>query len=1115
MSEGRLNEPVAIIGLSCLFPGAATPDEYWHNLIHGLNTTSLATEEQFGADPDVYFDPQRRRHDTTYSLRGGYVRADIPLPDGMDKTAGWSLYVAQQALADGGYLNRADALARCGLILGNLSFPTQESHAMLASVYNPVLERAIAELTGMDDFSLPRAAGSLASENALRSPASVVAQVLGLGAAQFCMDAACASSLYAVGLACAYLNAGQADLMLAGAVSAADPLFVNMGFTHFGAYPEQGESRPLDANSEGLVSGEGAGLLLLKRYSDAVRDGDLIYAVVAGIGLSNDGRGKHPLTPNSTGQILAFQRAYQNGLDPRSVQYIECHASGTPLGDKTELHSMDEYFGALDAAPLIGSVKANQGHLLTAAGHASLLKVILSMQHGEIPATIGVETPLTSQHFGSAQIVRENTLWAQPEKTAGINAFGFGGVSAHIVLQNPEAAKQSSPSVPLPQREGSLGDEGRLNKPRLAIVGMDAFFGGCDGLEAYAEAIYDGAQQFRPVSSRRWKGLAEDAPEAAYIESFEIDFLRFKFPPKEDDQPTPQHLLLLKVADNAVQDAGLSQNSNVAVIVVLGTELSLHQYRTRLNLSWQIRQALADHGLALEADAEALERAVKDAVSPLAQANQYTSYIGNIVSSRVSALWDFPGPAFTLSSAENSVYKALEIAQILLADSSLDAVVVGAVDLAAGVENVVVRRAQHPLNTGSATLSFDREVNGWMPGEGAGAVVLKRADRAAGQRVYAMLESITVLQGDDAQTVTQAIGDALNAAGVSAPDIGYVEASASGIAAQDSAEAAGLARMYTGAIDPLPTALGSVKSIVGHTGAAAGMASLIKTALCLQRRFIPGTPHWTGPRDSDAWEDSAFYVAPHSRTWFSPPGTPRRAAISGLSEDGTCAHLILSDDGVPPPTEAASAYLKRKSLHLFPLDGDDSGQILGRLQQLSEALESDRLLPALARDTYAAFGGGRYAAVLLARDRETLQREIERAISGIPTAIEQGGDWQTPAGSSFSANPLGASGEVAFVYPGAFNSYPDHGRDWLHLFPSLERLGVLGSEVGDQLAETLLYPRTFAAPDRATVRAQRSRLSNDANAMMEFWHGVCHALHSRHAPALQHETGDGIRLQPG
>ncbi|MBZ0282366.1 MAG: PfaB family protein [Anaerolineae bacterium] len=1074
MNQDQTNEKFAIIGLSCLFPGAATPDEYWHNLTQGLNTTSLATEKQFGVNPDHYYAQQRRTNDTTYSLRGGYVNAPIDIPEGMDKAAGWSLYVSREALRDSGYLDRADVLARCGLILGNLSFPTQESHKLVGAVYNPVLEQAIAELTGIDDFQFPHAENFSTSDTVLNPPASIVAQTLGLGGVQFCIDAACASSLYAVGLACAYLNTGQADLMLAGAVSAADPLFVNMGFTHFGAYPKQGSSLPLDANSEGLISGEGAGLLVLKRYEDAVRDGDTIYAVVAGIGLSNDGRGKHPLTPNSSGQILAFQRAYKNRVDPRSVQYIECHASGTPLGDKTELQSMDAFFGAVNTAPLIGSVKANHGHLLTAAGLASILKVILSMQHDQIPATIGVQNPLTSQHFGAAQIVRQNTIWTQHEKTAGINAFGFGGVSAHLILQNPAAAQRSQ-----------TAPTARIDKPKLAIVGMDAQFGGCDGLEAFAQTLYDGTQHFTPLPPKRWKGLADDAPAAAYIDSFEIDFLRFKFPPKEDDQPTPQHLLLLKVADNAVQDAGLSQDNNIAVIVVLGTELSLHQYRTRLDLSWQIKQSLSANGLGVETDIDDVEQIVKDAISPLVQVNQYTSYIGNIVSSRVSALWNFSGPAFTLSSAENSVYKALEVAQILLADTHLEAVVVGAIDLAAGVENVMVRRQQHPLNSGSVTLSFDQNSNGWMAGEGAGAVVLKRADKVHDQRVYATLESVSILPGVDANTVAQTIKNALTTAKISPQDIGYIEASASGIAAQDEAEILGLNRIYTSTSDIPQTALGSVKANIGHTGAAAGIASLIKAALCLQRRFIPATPHWSSPKLPSAWENSAFYVAQHSRTWFTPNGTPRRAAISGISEDGTCAHVILSDAGVHSPDESGSSYLKHKTFYLFPIDADSRERLMQRLHQLSSDLDGDHPLPTLAQTTFAAFRNGRYAAVIVGRDRNMIQREVQLALTGIPQAFERGSDWQTPTGSAFSANPLGDTGGIAFVYPGAFNSYVDHGRDWLHMFPSIDPIAALGWDIGDQIAETLLYPRSLTAPDRAQVRAQRARLASNHRSMME------------------------------
>lgn len=1072
MNNPVTNEKIAIIGFSCLFPGATTPSEYWHNLINGKITTSPVTAAHFGADPALYYDPQRRTRDTTYALSGGYIQAHIPEVDELGKESAWSLYVAREGLRHSGYLNKTDVLARCGLILGSLSFPTQESHRLVAPTYTPVLERAIADLIGMDDFRLPLPTGDM-PRAALHSPSTVVAQKLGLGGTAFCIDAACASSLYAIGLGCAYLLSGEADLMLTGAVSAADPLFVNMGFTHFGAYPDRGQSRPLDVESDGLISGEGAGMVVLKRYSEAVRDGDTVYAVIGGIGLSNDGRGKHPLTPNSRGQILALERAYAGGVDPRQVQYVECHASGTPLGDKTELNSMDEFFDKNDTLPLIGSVKANHGHLLTVAGLASILKVILSMQHEQIPATVGVEQPLSSRRFGAAQIVRQATSWTGKAKTAGINAFGFGGVSAHLILQTPAAAvqPQASPSTP---------------KARLAIVGMDAQFGGCVGLESFAQTLYAGKQHFIPLPPKRWKGLGEDAPQAAYIDSFEIDFLRFKFPPREDDQPTPQHLLLLKVADNAVLDAQLTEDSNVAVIVVLETDLSLHQYRSRLDLSWQIKEGLARQGYELATDIPAVEQIAKDALSPHAQVNQYTSYIGNIISSRVSALWNFSGPAFTLSASESAVYKALEVAQILLADGTLDAVVIGAVDLAAGIENVALRRAQYPINTGTVTLSFDQHANGWQAGEGAGAVVVKRADRAEGQHVYATIDGVALLPHTDADSVAQALKMALDAAGIKPEAVGYVEASASGIATQDEAEIAGLTRIYRQQGDTLHTALGSVKANIGHTGAAAGIASLIKTALCLDRRFIPATPNWSTPKQPEQWAGSAFYVPRESQTWFSPQGVRRSAVISSLGDDETCAQVVLTEAYTPTQRAAGSEYLKHKGLYLFPVDADDRDTLIHRLQQLEGALEGQDSLSALAQRTYAAFRNGQYVAVIIARDAETLRREVQLALKGIPATFERGGDWQTPAGSAFSANPLGATGGIAFVYPGAFNSYPDHGRDWLHLFPSaLDYAQSLNPNVGHQVGETLLYPRYLASPDRAQVKAARARLMGDQNAIME------------------------------
>lgn len=1075
-------DKIAIIGVSCLFPEARTPDEFWRNLIAGRKSVSAMSAQDIGADPAVYHDVARSQHDTSYFLQGGFVRAgdlDSLLP-GYDHPFVWSLYVAQKALEDSGYAGRLDVLQQTGLIMGNLSFPTRYSHQLISPAYRRALSGALGELLGDDRFMLSEAEPKgIAQENFMTAgqPASVVAHLLRLGRTHFAIDAACASSLYAVGLACRYLEAGYADMMLAGAVNGADPLFVNMGFTHFGAYPPTVEmNRPLDSTSEGLISGEGAAMFVLKRYRDAVRDGDRVYAVIAGVGLANDGRGKHPLTPNPRGQILAFQRAYAGGIDPSDVQYVECHASGTPVGDKTEINSMAEFFAQHGSAPLIGSVKSNVGHLLTTAGSASMLKVVLSMKHGMIPGTVGVIHPMASQDgwLGAAQIVTQNTPYpATRHKRAGVNAFGFGGVSAHLILEEPQPITKGTAQVTMQQPHH-----------RLAIVGMDAQFGDCVGIEQLANTLYDGRQHFRPLPEKRWKGIDDNPPHGAYIESFEIDYLRYKFPPKEDDQPIPQQLLLLKVADNALRDASIEEGGNVAVIIALGTDLSLHQFRGRLDLSWQIRDSLQRAGIALSPEEiKALEDIAKDAINPPAQVNQYTSYIGNIISSRVAALWNFSGPAFTLSAQENSTFKALEMAQLLLADGTVSAVVVGAVDLAGGVENVLLREQMGQISNGKPTLSFDENASGWLVGEGAGAVVLKRSEDATNDRVYAHIEAVAFATSEgqiSADAVATAAQTALSRAGITPAQVGYLEACASGFLQEDRSEIAGLNRAYSGGT-ALSIALGSVKANIGNAFAASGIASLIKAALVLYHRQVPVVPNWSKPKYPELWNHSPFYVPTDSRSWFARQGEKRYSAISGLGADGMCAHVILREGD----HETRPVYLQSKELRLFLVDADNIAGLMGRLGQMETALNDGIDLRTLAGRAFTVFRNRPLVISLVASTAEGLRKEIDAAKRGVPTAHEQGKEWQTPAGSYFTPRPLGGRGGIAFVYPGAFNAYPGLGQDWLNLFPQAhDHLLTLTSDSPSAIADRYLYQRTLAAPTRAEVRAFRGQLANDQVAMI-------------------------------
>ena len=1116
-------EKLAIIGLSCLFPDAETPAAYWQNVLAQKDSRSEATADQMGVDPQTFYAPNAKSQDKYYCLKGGFIRnfnfnangyrlpaADI---EGMDDLYKWSLYVAREALRDSGYGGDGDGaetavLQRTGIILGNLSFPTQTSHHLFAPIYKQALEDATQEL--LQDNSLPLVTlptkENVSPQNLKIAgyPAAFVGQALGLGGANFALDAACASSLYAVKMAGQYLLSGKADLMLAGAVSRADPFFINMGFSIFHAYPEgDATSSPLNQGSDGLYAGEGAGMFVLKRHSDAVRDGDKIYAVISGIGLSNDGKGKFLLQPNPKGQILAFERAYtQAAISPADIDYVECHATGTPVGDKTELNSMESFFSRTNCAPLVGSAKSNFGHLLTAAGMVGMSKVILGMAHSQIPATIHLDKPLSSQNgtISGEQMVTETIPWPQQGDTAraAVSAFGFGGTNAHLILEKEAAISE--------QLTGNSNP-----KQKMAIVGMDAFFGGCDGLDAFGQTVYYGKQHFTDVPNGRWHGVEQErallkqynfadgqAPQGAFITDFDLDFFHFKIPPN-NDQPIPQQLLILKVADRALRDAGLQEGGNVAVIIAAGAELMLHSFRGRVDLTWQIKESLAQSGIDLTpAQAAHLEQISKDSLHEPAEVNQYTSFIGNIMASRISSQWDFSGPAFTLSAEENSTFKALETAQMFLANGEVDAVVVGAVDLAGSMENVLLRHQQAPVNSGNATLSLDENANGWLIGEGAGVVVLKRQEDAAkaNDRVYAAIDDICIVQSSSttpsADGVAQVCREALSSQGVAPTDIGYLELFGSGVAQEDAAEMAGITAVYTTSNPKEPTtALGSVKANIGHTFTASGIASLIKTAFCLYHRTIPATPNWQAPKSRELWQNSPFYVPTESRPWFKEAGQAHRlAAINGLGADGAYAHLILSD--VAEQRRSNHKLLQQAPFYLFPVAANDEATLRQRLTDLqtlvTDSVGSVGMETAVAQNIaiYQKHEQEKYAIAIVGPSRGKVLAEIKGALLGLGKAFASGQVWKSPQGSVFAPNPLGQSGKVAFVYPGAFSAYPGLGRDIFQLFPHLhEDFAANVPNPSELVGDKLLYPRTMQRMSDKEAKRHLFKLMGNSVAMLQ------------------------------
>lgn len=1115
-------EKIAVIGMGGLFPGSETVEQFWGNLVGNKDLVTKARFEDFGADPDSKYHEVKGKLDHCYSLQGGFIRdfkfdaagyrLDAKLLNRQDNLFKWSLYVAKAALQSSGYYEHPN-LAKCGVIVGNLSFPTRYSRQILSSVYAEMAGKVLEELSGHEvpvpanDTHYPADIENTLLTNA---PAALIAQALGLRETHYSLDAACASSLYAIKLACDELHTGKTDMMLAGAVSAADPLFIHMGFSYFHAYARQNEpSAPMDMQSGGLTSAEGAGMIVLKRLSDAVRDKDQVLAVIESVGLSNDGKGKFLLSPNPKGQKLAFERAYsQTDLRPEAVDYLECHATGTPLGDKTEFNSISDYFASNGAEPpLIGSVKSNMGHLLTAAGMAGMIKVILSMQHQLIPATIKVTAPLRADNgkIGPDQIVLKNQAWKHKNSLshAGINAFGFGGTNAHLVLSAYLEQETPAPVPAIPVAEQKIG-----------IVGMDVHFGDCDNLQAFYFSLFNGDQHFKPLPKERWKGLESldsisktldvKALQGAWLESYELDLLRFKIQPREAERLTRQQTLMLKVAYQALEDAGLSTGSttgaNIAVITAMGTELEIHHRMGRWDLSGQVNQALEKAGLELSEGSEAaLGSALKNAIFQAYEdhsPSEHTGFIGNIISSRIAALMDFTGPAFTVSSNENAVYKALEIARNLLTMQEVDAVVLGAIDLSGSLESVLSRQAQNPVHHGPATMGWDVSSKGWLIGEGAGAIVLKRAADTAEDRVYAFIDDLAIVQSEHtdlrgkagANAVENAAQTVLARQQLSPADIGLLEASASGVPGEDAAEMQGLGKSYLLDKEALTCAVGSAKAHVGHCSSASGIASIVKTALSLYHRFIPGVPCWEKALRPDLLAGTPFYMPENSRPWIPEKGqTLLRAAISGLASDGTAAHVLLSEGQHPDPAKAG-AYLLKGGERLFPLRASSAGALQEQLQEMEDKLVtlsfrriSDECCERFANNADSETR----TAVLVASSDAGLRREIQFFSGQLARAWADGSTLQTPSGSCFTANPLGRKGKTALVYPGSGTVYTGMGAALFQAFPGLyDMVQSRVNQLDSAFFSADLYPRTRQAFDAASKKAAELAFQTNALPMM-------------------------------
>jgi acyl transferase domain-containing protein len=463
---------VAIIGMACLFPGAPDLETFWANVVEGVDAIRDVPPGRW--DP-IFYDPATAKPDRFYARRGGFIDelarfepsryGIMPVAaKGAEPDQLLALEVASRALADAGYETRGIPRSSTGVLIGRGNYAgvgrtRLTEHVRGAEQVVRALRAVVpgigeAELAAVK-AELQAAAGPVGADSAIglvpNLTASRIANRLDLQGPAYTIDAACASALVAVDQACAELGARRCDLVLAGGVHLCqDEAFWSV-FCQLGALSRGGRIRPFDKSADGILIGEGIGLVVLKRRADAERDGDRIYAVLRGTGVASDGRDASLMSPRVEGQLLALERAWRDaGCDPASVGLVEAHGTGTPAGDAAELETLARFFGPAGDEPRagLGSVKSMIGHAMPAAGAAGLIKAALAVYHGVLPPTLHVDEPHAALEKTRFRLVGKSEPWNAAARRAGVNAFGFGGINAHVVLENRAPARRWAAARP-------------------------------------------------------------------------------------------------------------------------------------------------------------------------------------------------------------------------------------------------------------------------------------------------------------------------------------------------------------------------------------------------------------------------------------------------------------------------------------------------------------------------------------------------------------------------------------------------------------------------------------------------------------------------------------------
>ncbi|NNL41191.1 MAG: type I polyketide synthase, partial [Desulfobacterales bacterium] len=1070
--------PIAVVGMAGLFPDALDLDIFWQNIINKIEATREVPKTRWIVDPDsmVHPDPMPDKalsklccliNDFQFDPEG--IEIDKDILNELDPLYHLILHTGRAAISDCKTL--LNSKESTGVALAAIALPTDSSSFITREIFGSSFEEKLFGSSTNQSFTRNQSLSSKVTS----LPGAILARGFGLGGGSYTLDAACASSIYAVKLACDELRAHRADTMLAGGVSRPECLYTQVGFSQLLALSPSGRCAPFDESADGLVVGEGAGILVLKRLEDAIKQKDRIYGLIKGIGLSNDMRG-NLLAPDSKGQVRAMRKAYKStGLKPCDIDLIECHGAGTPVGDLTELRSLRSLWGESGRSKQqcsIGSIKSMIGHLLTGAGAAGMIKTILAFKHKTLPPSLNFNkppenSPLLNSPFRVQTSAEE---WkkrnADLPRRAAVSAFGFGGINGHLLFEewnskphNHYTTSANQAPTPSMQKHSTQSED---HVP-IAIVGMEAIVGSLKSLRDFQETVLSGNSTIVQKPKDRWIGCDDIATRhfdrqifyGGFMDELSLDVGEFRIPPNEICDILPQQLLMLKAAAGAMTDANLefkNERPHMGVIVGLEFDFEATNFHQRWNLSNSVKTWIKKHPLKLnEKQKESWLKLLREESGPPLSHIRTLGALGGIVASRIAKEFRFGGPSFIVSCGEASGLKALEKGIRFLQNQETNCMLVGAIDLCGDIRSMITSNKITPFSKQNKIHPFDISADGTVPGEGAAAVVLKRLDNAIqdGDRIYSVIQGIGSASGGGIQERTPSkesyilsLRRCFQDANISPASISYVETHGSGDRLQDTLESEALCDYFSITPDTngRRCALGSVKSNVGHTGAAAGLVSLVKTSLCLYQEIIPPLNNFTEPIDSLS-KTKIFHVPACPQFWLRDrQDGSRRACVASMTSDGNCMHVVLegfeysSTDRLSAETHKRVSKERKRPLGnipygLFAIEGDTKKSLIERLDLL--LLQVKRKPPALS-DDIETLARSWYRENRLNPDKKYAVSISTKSVSQLEGLISHAKDAvlsdTLPRSNGhdrvhYSLNHLGLSGETAFVFPGSGNHY--------------------------------------------------------------------------------------------